>query len=345
VKRDERRCECGLDLAHVASEAPDIEIKCLHDGSLGLRLHPDEGYLRVHPGDNLEVKWRLSYPKDGGPPVLREIGVDDGHRGVPQGDDDRAISGDHTGEEPFGAFADEGASPGVTPDGFEPLVGYRAWIMTSDYDLKSTAHDYIWKTEDVALCQNIPGGHHVSVDLFRLKERLGTVTDPVERSVLESRIDQAIMDAKRSPERNCMCGFYAVDDPGTIPARVGEHLDNLVYGRIKAWGKIAEYSEGFRAEKVRIDALFAPSTWWQRRKARRVARKYGVPLEKSPVKFTRRPFNKMPLVFSGFWLGALVVAIAGHSIGDSVIHTATLTFFYMLLYAFVFLAIDYWLHR
>src|SRR3989304_8030592 len=238
-------CEkCGIDLSEVADKRPQIELICHHDGNLGLIMHPNETIIKVHPGDALEIRWRLSYPKDGGPPTITEIGWEDGHWGEAQGDNDRDLPGvsadggasGGTSKRALDSYADEGTGTGVVPDGFEKLTGYRAWIITDDDRPRSTAHrDHIWTTEgpEVAVCQKERDGHHVSYELFRLREEAAQVDDPVRRTTIQANIDREIMVARRSPERNCQCGIYAVHEASEITKRIGEQ-EGIVYGRVKA---------------------------------------------------------------------------------------------------------------
>ena len=318
----ENACECGLDLSSVTAKSPEIQIKCFHDGSVGLSLHPEESFIMIHPGDSLEVRWRLTYPSDGGPPKLYKIGWDDEHRRAEADDRDRTLPGvgadPGTGasEDSFAAFTTEGAGSGLgIPDGFEPLVGYRAWVITQDGGLKSTAHDTVWSTDgpEVATCQQFRDGHHVSVDLFLLRQEIDRVPEEQRPAVL-ANIDRAIMDARRSPERNCMCGLYAVTDIKNLGSRISQS-SGLVYGRVKAWGKIAEYTEGFRAEKAQIDALFLPKGLIKRYQVRRIAKKYGVPVEEAPSGVPSGVDRFFPATFHIFWGGFVLFSLLGNILG------------------------------
>lgn len=242
--------------------------------------------VRLHPGDSLDVSWRLLYPRDGGPPIIQEItrGEEDGHRGVQANHGGGAVPGVSSGgtSDNPGSGASQGASPGVAPripDGFEPLVGYRAWILEDDR-LTSTAYSHAWSTEgpEVATCKETES-HHVSYELYRLRERASLLSEGPEAEEVQAQIAEAMSYAARSPERNCNCGIYAVNKVDQIGQRVGTR-PGLVYGRVRAWGKIATYEHGFRAEKVAIEALYLPKSFIGRRKVKRVAKVYGVPVEK-----------------------------------------------------------------
>lgn len=320
-------CEkCGIDLSEVADRRPQIELTCQHDGSLGLALYPQTTAITVHPGDAFEIRWRLNYPKDGGPPTITEIGEADGHWKVSQGDrggTDAGVGTDvganagaraSSGQGASNALeAFEGAGAGLAPDGFEKITGYRAWIISKDDDsLHSTAHRYhLWDTNgpEVAVCQKEHEGHHISYDLFRLREQAALVEDPEKRAIIQSNIDREIMTARRSPERNCQCGIYAVNEASEIIKRIGEQ-EGIVYGRVKAWGKIADYEKGFRAEKVEIDALFRPHGWLKRRRVSRIAKAYGVKVEAPPYSLPD-PDQSYSFKIGAFWAGFLLAGGAG----------------------------------
>lgn len=345
-------CDCGLDLTAVTARRPDISVKCLHDGTLGLRLHPEEAFIRVHPGDNLEVRWRLTYPRDGGPPMLYEIGAQDEHWQGREVDRNRADgdpgSGREANRDPFAAFAGEAAGSGLAseavPDGFEPLIGYRAWIMTDADMLKSTAQDHVWLPgPQTAGCVQQRDGHHVSYDLFRLRDELRREPDGDRKAVIQANIDRAIMNAKRSPERNCMCGFYALLRPETVGSKIGD-MQGLVYGRIKAWGKIGEYSEGFRAEKAQVDALYLPYGYIRRRKVKRIAKKYSVPVERPPEGL-RSGGDSFPIMFAVFWVGLLLAGLLGVAMFGSVEGYAMTVAFYICIALGGATAIDHFRSR
>lgn len=314
-------CEkCGIDLSEVADRRPQIDLTCQHDGTLGLRLHPNETKIKVHPGDALEIRWRLNYPSDGGPPTITEIGWDNGHWGEAQGDNDRAVPGGLASGGAVGpsgtaldSFADEGTSTGVTPDSFQKLTGYRAWVITDDDRLRSTAHrEHVWTTDgpEIAVCQRERDGHHVSYELYRLREEAAALSDEDPRKVtIQANIDREVMNSRRSPERNCMCGIYAVHDSREITKRIGQQA-GIVYGRVEAWGKVADYEKGFRAEKVSVAALFRPRGWKKRLQVKRIAKAYGVPVEPAPYKLPD-PDYRWGLGANAFWLGFIAAGVTG----------------------------------
>ena len=324
MEPSEDPCDCGLDFSAIINKTPIINIKCLHDGTVGLSLYNEESYITVVPGQNIEVRWRVTYPKEGGPPTLSRIGWNDEDRQAGEVDRDRTdagiTSGAGTSEDPFAAFADEGAGSGLAPDGFIPLIGYRAWVATRDDLLKSTAHATVWSPNgsEVASCQQYRDGHHVSFDLFKLRQELDKVPEE-QRPAIQANIDRAIMDAKRSPERNCMCGIYAVSELKDLGDRVRQ-MSGLVHGRIKAWGKIATYTKGFRAEYAKVDALYLPKNWLKRYKVRRIAKNYGVPVEEFPEgTITPKEKNVLPTATVVlFWIGFVAVGAFGFGTGGIV---------------------------
>ena len=87
----------------------------------------------------------------------------------------------------------------------------------------------------------------------------------------------------------------------------------MVYGRVKAWGKIADYEKGFRAEKVEIDALFRPRSWAKRKRVRRLAKIYGVSVEAPPYKLPDSDISSLGSLGLTivFWMGFLAAGIGG----------------------------------
>lgn len=317
--------DCGIDLSGITEKLPKIDLVCNHDGTLDVSINPnDDSTMRFDPGDAFEVLWELNYPEDGRPPTVTEIGVLDEHWGTTQGDHSGAVPGDSPGGVPstdsrtLAAFAAR-ADTGVAPDSFEKLTGYRGWIITPDNKLSSTAYrGHVWKTRgpEVANCQREQQGHHVSVNLYRLRQEIAELADDDQRKPgLTADIDREIMTARRSPERNCSCGIYAVHDPELIEDRIGIQ-PGIVYGRVKAWGKIADYDQGYRAEKVDIDCLYRPKSWKKRHQVAKIAKSYGTHVEKPPVDLpdSDPEYTKMSKTTT-YLIGSVVLGLLASSHG------------------------------
>lgn len=132
----------------------------------------------------------------------------------------------------------------AAPDLTEPIVGYRAWHVSSDGSLRpwSASAAGAWvRGVNTAKCLVKPGvAGHVA------------------------------------PMRRCSCGLYALSN--LRDRRL--HADGQVVGAIVAWGDIELHATGFRAEKAMIVALGVPMRCGpaHRERLRRASERYGVPL-------------------------------------------------------------------
>lgn len=261
-------CACGQDLSALYRLVPSIELQCRHDGSFTLNVGSDVSAV-VRPGDRFEVKWRVDYPPGAARPMIWRV--------------KHPIQSIDNDDDPVALIR---AGADAIPDGIEPLVGYRAWRLDGG-KLRSIVWDYEWVPgENVATCQF--GMHHVSLDLLEARQRIDSCDDPVERGRLITLVDHFTTEASRSPERNCRCGFYAMLRPEDILEQVKAMDGDFVLGRVLLWGKVGKYSQGYRAEKARIDAIFRPADPLARWRIHRVARNYGVKVEKSPIRLSNR---------------------------------------------------------
>lgn len=127
------------------------------------------------------------------------------------------------------------------PDYVEAVVGYRAWHVDDDGTLRP------WTFTAVAW-------------------EAGTNTAVCARDVRH-----------QPPVADCMCGLYALTDPGD--RRLDFRADQAV-GAIAAWGDLEVHRTGFRAEHACVVALALPerADVGQRDRLERAAARYGVPL-------------------------------------------------------------------
>ncbi|HEU4974227.1 MAG TPA: SCP2 sterol-binding domain-containing protein [Baekduia sp.] len=127
------------------------------------------------------------------------------------------------------------------PDYVEAVVGYRAWHVDEDGVLQPwTFSSLPWHP--------------------------GTNTAVCARDVRH-----------RPPVGDCMCGLYALTDPGD--RRLDFRADQAV-GAIAAWGDLEVHRTGFRAEHACVVALALPDRAGdvQHDRLARAAARYGVPL-------------------------------------------------------------------
>jgi glycine cleavage system H lipoate-binding protein len=127
------------------------------------------------------------------------------------------------------------------PDFVEAVVGYRAWHIEDDGLLRPWTFTALpWQ----------PGAN---------------------RAVCARDVRHA------PPVADCMCGLYALTDPGD--RRLDFRADQAV-GAIAAWGDLEVHRTGFRAEHACVTALALPDRagFEQREALARAAERYGVPL-------------------------------------------------------------------
>jgi glycine cleavage system H protein len=132
-------------------------------------------------------------------------------------------------------------SAGDAPDFVEAVVGYRAWHVEADGLLRPWTFTALpWQ----------PGAN---------------------RAVCARDVRHA------PPVADCMCGLYALTDPGD--RRLDFRADQAV-GAIAAWGDLEVHRTGFRAEHACVTAIALPDRagYDQREALARAAERYGVPL-------------------------------------------------------------------
>jgi glycine cleavage system H protein len=132
-------------------------------------------------------------------------------------------------------------SAGQAPDFLQAVVGYRAWHVEDDGLLRPWTFTALpWAT--------------------------GANTAVCARDVRHA-----------PPVADCMCGLYALTDPGD--RRLDFRSDQAV-GAIAAWGDLEVHRSGFRAEHACVVALALPDRAGhdQRMALERAAERYGVPL-------------------------------------------------------------------
>jgi glycine cleavage system H protein len=127
------------------------------------------------------------------------------------------------------------------PDFVEAVVGYRAWHVEHDGLLRP------WT-------------------FTALPWQRGANTAVCARDVRHA-----------PPVADCMCGLYALTDPGD--RRLDFRADQAV-GAIAAWGDLEVHRTGFRAQHACVTALALPERagYEQREALARAAERYGVPL-------------------------------------------------------------------
>jgi DNA-binding CsgD family transcriptional regulator len=149
------------------------------------------------------------------------------------------------------------ASAARTPDGIEPLVGYRMW----QYARRSGR------------------GRLHSLNCSGRRWRFDSCPwEGAESSWVVASCTLHDRPSHVAPAENCSCGFYAMK---TLEGLFWEMLnwmsaeDGKVLGRIELAGKIIEHEHGYRAEKARIAELIPVQG--TERDVMRLATRLGLP--------------------------------------------------------------------
>jgi len=170
---------------------------------------------------------------------------------------------------------------GVVPDYMSALVGYRAWQLSHEAYLLSLNHDTIdpWpaKMKRLATCSVVceptwsagsiylTSSAYVPVGSARLAASF--------EAVWERRKRKRNIANHHPPNAACSCGIYAAKSDQS------SHFHDYaagapVWGEVYLWGKVQDYTEGYRAEFAYPKAL---STNRGAKVAATIAERYGVP--------------------------------------------------------------------
>ena len=180
------------------------------------------------------------------------------------------------------------------------LVGFRAWNLTNEGDLVSlhqdTAIPWPAKSKMQAACvvlaqrkaqlwgegQTLGGYGYLTSSAYLTSSSyvppLASVVGPRSFSdwwtsrVARKKSEREIAD-HYPPERECSCGIYAAKTDGVNFQSYAS--DSTVYGEVYLWGKVQEYTDGYRAEFAYPKSLTTRCAHL----AERVSERYGVPCE------------------------------------------------------------------
>jgi hypothetical protein len=128
------------------------------------------------------------------------------------------------------------------PDYIEPIVGWRTWLVVREgegFRLRSVVYDALWlpRNELVASC--------------------------LRRALFFPWHRRA---AHIPPARRCGCGIYAAREPEEAASYLGGRSwgDALsvhrVIGTVSLWGRIIEYTRGWRASHAYPKTIYVPAT-------------------------------------------------------------------------------------
>lgn len=204
----------------------------------------------------------------------------------------------------------------IVPDYMTALVGYRAWKLSPEGDLLSINSDTMepWpcKTKKQAICTVLrdhvawaPGSTVWSTSAYIPIPQAVAVT--FER-LWERRTAERKARNHHCPMPNCSCGIYAAK------ADTSQHFQDYrygapVWGEVYLWGKIQEYSGGYRAEFAYPKSLKTRNV----KLAPTIAERYGVPCETVAVRASGDVYD---LLRQTVGRGVPMTAIQGGRRGD-----------------------------
>jgi len=201
----------------------------------------------------------------------------------------------------------------IVPDYMTALVGYRGWRVSPEGDLLShnqmTSEPWPNRVRKQALCTNVQhsaeawGASQLSGGLHRYTT-MTTSSMYIASSLMQpvasfaswwaSKMAEKAQANHHAPEAGCSCGIYAAKSQGPHYLTYASETD--VWGEVYLWGKIQEYTDGYRAEFAYPKALSTS----RERLASRIADRYGVPCQ-----YVRRSESDSGITFSGAALGGL----------------------------------------
>lgn len=176
----------------------------------------------------------------------------------------------------------------IVPDYMSALVGYRAWDVTPEGDLLSlnsnTSEPWPAKTRKGAMCTQLREETWGPSQLVSSSVAYMTTSGYGDSSIIQSAVlnfaawwnHKAVQKANanhHAPEAGCSCGVYAAKAENQhFHSFLGNHP---VWGEVYLWGKIQDYTEGYRAEFAYPKALSTTRADL----AETIAAKYGVPVK------------------------------------------------------------------
>ena len=135
----------------------------------------------------------------------------------------------------------------AAPDYIEPLVAWRAWLVTDDDQgirLRSVVFPTAWS----------PGSELEA----ECEQRSRQLLRPWRRR-----------EGHPAPSSTCGCGIYGTSETGTLAeylrrlplvGRDDEFVIGQAIGRVKLWGSVVEHTLGWRASRAYPADLFVPAS-------------------------------------------------------------------------------------
>lgn len=191
----------------------------------------------------------------------------------------------------------------VVPDHITPLVGFRAWHVTQNGTLMSLNHEtsdpWVPRTRKIAICSSLKEtgwgpsqylhassyvttsvSYTTSSSVMPPARALGHAYNVAKNAapketfeaIWEGRKRDRLRRNHRPPELSCGCGIYAAKMGRQDYAKQFVTQRESAWGEVYLWGKVQDYSEGYRAEFAYPKSLSTNSPW-----ADLIEQNYGVP--------------------------------------------------------------------
>lgn len=189
----------------------------------------------------------------------------------------RAIAGTQPGRAAQGTDEDPGAGASTSlelrsgakaPDYAHHLTGWRAFDLDTDtLDLKAVVKQTRYPAQKALKAQCMGGIGH------------------------------------EAPQMHCSCGIYATTNLADIQAPGG----SFVYGQVALWGRVCEYTTGYRAQYAYPTKLILAAGPGREKQApawaRKISAKYGVPCtveteDEKAARYAGGGSSRMPNLFA-----------------------------------------------
>lgn len=152
--------------------------------------------------------------------------------------------------------------PEPSPDLIQPVIGFRLWDIRDDVLWSAGWGNTPWASGRMeAICKGTP--------------------EEMERLVFFEPRSRSDMPRHEAPQPDCGCGLYARHALSEVMPRRPLFGEPAAVGAVALWGNLEVHRLGIRAQFARILALtpwVIERSWTARRKFRRMASSYGVPV-------------------------------------------------------------------
>lgn len=217
----------------------------------------------------------------------------------------------------------------IVPDYMNALVGYRAWNVTPNGELISINSnvDEPWagKTKKQAICTQITSRRGDVWAGSQMWNQSYCTTQMYVRpaAAMRNRLQPSgfgqwwhrrramrDLDDHHAPAADCTCGIYAAKSDKS-PHFESYRCAAPVWGEVWLWGKVQEYSGGYRAEFAYPKALSTTS-----QHAERIAQLYGVPCERVDGAITISAMPSTSALLSTNWPTTIMAGSGSTSVGS-----------------------------